>query len=97
MILSSDITGGFVSFRFFSPISLLSNTIYISDESDLLLWDDDLGGEGVLRVWHGVIEETNASNDLTDLAGTIGSIRRIAVNLSMSRKINLIWATKCLT
>ena len=67
MILSSDITGGFVSFRFFSPISLLSNTIYISDESDLLLWDDDLGGEPVLGVGDGMVQQADAPHHLPGL------------------------------
>ncbi len=49
----------------------------------LLLWDDDLGRESVLRVWHWMIEEANASHNLADLADSIGSIGRVAVNLKI--------------
>ena len=50
----------------------------------LLLRDDDLGRESVLRVWHGVIEEANASYHLSDLADSIGSVGRVTVNLKMT-------------
>ena len=49
--------------------------------TDLLLRDDDLGGQGVLRVGDWMVEKTNATDNLSDLAGTVWCIGRIAVNL----------------
>ena len=49
--------------------------------SNLLLRDDDLGGQGVLRVGNWMVEKTNATDNLSDLAGAVWCVRRIAVNL----------------
>ncbi len=58
----------------------------------LLLRDDNLGRESVLRVWHGVIKEANASNNLAYLADTIGGVRRVAINL---KKVLLLHLLQC--
>jgi hypothetical protein len=61
----------------------------------LLLWDDNLGRESVLRVWHGVIKEANASNNLAYLADTIGGVRRVAINLNQkTNKVLLLHPSK---
>ena len=49
--------------------------------SNLLLRDDDLGGQGVLRVGNWMVEKTNATDNLSDLAGAVWCVRRIAINL----------------
>ena len=67
----------------------LSYLVRVADHGDvdvrvsshLLLRDDDLGGQGVLRVGNWMIEETNATDNLSDLARTVRCVGRIAVNL----------------
>ena len=58
-------------------------------KSNLLLRDDYLGWKSVFGVWHRVVEETNATNNLTDFTDPIGSIGGVAVDLTKIRKLFL--------
>ena len=49
----------------------------------LFLRDDDLGGKCVLRVWHRVIEEANASDNLTYLASALWGVRCVTIHLKI--------------
>ena len=59
-------------------VTCLSITVFASD---LLLRNDDLTGEGILRVGNGVVEQADAAHHLSHFADAVRCVRRVAVDL----------------